>query len=108
MFDISTVSKRYFVIKINVETSEDKLPKIQIIEVEPPKLKTLKKITALAKTKDENAMDDLTEAVRTILSKNKAGYKVPEEVIDELDFDQMNEILTAYFEWLSNSKQDPN
>lgn len=98
MFDISTVNKRYFVIKINDIT----------LEVEPPKIKMLKKITALSKSRNEDAMDDLAEAVRMILSKNKTGYKVPEEIIDELDFDQLNEILTAYFEWLSKEKNSKN
>lgn len=98
MFDISTVSKRYFAIKIN-DT---------VLEIEPPKLKTLKKITSLSKSRNEEAMDDLSEAVGMILSKNKSGYKVQQDLIDDLDFDQMNEILTAYFEWLAKSKNSPN
>lgn len=98
MFDISTVSKRYFAIKLE-EIS---------LDVEPPKLKALKKITALAKSREEEAMDDLVEAVSMILNKNKTKYKVSEELIDELDFDQINEILTAFFEWLTKSKNTPN
>lgn len=98
MFDISTVSKRYFAIKLE-EIS---------LDVEPPKLKALKKITALAKSREEEAMDDLVEAVSMILNKNKTKYKVSEELIDELDFDQINEILTAFFEWLTKSKNAPN
>lgn len=98
MFNINTVSKRYFHIKI------DDLA----LEVEPPKLKVLKKITALSRSRNEDAIDDLSAAVGMILSKNKANYKVPDEVIDELDLDQMNEILTEYFEWLAKSRKDPN
>lgn len=97
MFDISTVSKRYFDIRINGV----------ILEVEPPKLKALKKITNLSKSKDEEAIDDLTEAVKMILSKNKSKYDVT-ELIDELDFDQLNQILTAYFEWLAREKNSKN
>ncbi len=98
MFDISTVSKRYFGIKLGDLS----------LEVEPPKIKALKKITALSKSRDEDAMDDLSTAVGMILSKNKSGYTVPDSVIDDLDLDQMNEILTAYFEWLAKSKNSPN
>jgi hypothetical protein len=98
MFDISTVSKRYFGVKIN-EVS---------IQVEPPKLGVLKKITALSKSRNEDAMEDLAEAVKMILNKNKTGYKISDEIIDEIDFDQMNEILTAYFEWLAKTKNTPN
>lgn len=98
MFDINTISKRYFSIKIGDLA----------LEVEPPKLKALKKITALAKSRNEDAIDDLSAAVGMILSKNKSEYKLPNEVIDELDLDQMNEILTAYFQWLAKTKNDPN
>lgn len=98
MFDISTVNKRYFDIKINnIE-----------LEVEPPKLKALKKITALSKSLNEDAIEDLTAAVITILNKNKTGYKISDELIDELDFDQLSEILTAYFEWLGREKTSKN
>lgn len=98
MFDINTINRRYFNIKIGELT----------LDVEPPKIKVLKKITALSKSKNEEAIDDLSEAVAMILSKNKTGTKVSDEIIDELDLDQLNEILTAYFEWLSKSKNSPN
>lgn len=98
MFDISTVNKRYFSIKLgNLE-----------IEVEPPKLKALKKITSLSKSRDEDAIDDLAAAVGMILSKNKAKYIIPTEIIDELDLDQMGEILEKYFEWVNKEKNSPN
>ncbi|WP_366914626.1 hypothetical protein [Clostridium sp.] len=79
-----------------------------ILDVEPPKLKVLKKITALSKSKNEDAIDDLAEAVGMILNKNKSGYKITSEMVDDLDLDQMNEVLTAYFEWLSKEKNSPN
>ena len=98
MFDINTINKRYFTIKIDDLT----------IEVEPPKLKALKKITSLTKVRSEDTMDGLSEAVEMILSKNKAKIKISDEIVDELDLDQMNAILTAYFEWLSKEKNSPN
>lgn len=98
MFDINTISKRYFRIKINnIE-----------IDVEPPKLKTLRKITSLAKAKNEDAIDDLIEAVKIMLSKNKLGYQVQDDLVDELDFDQLLEILTAYFKWIGEVRNSPN
>jgi hypothetical protein len=106
----TTIGKRYFGIKIEKElTDVETMQTITVdLDVEPPKLKVLKKITALAKVRSEDAFDDLTEALRLILSKNKTGTKVPEELIGELDFDEMNEILTRYFEWLAQSKNSPN
>lgn len=98
MFDISTISKRYFSIKINdIE-----------IEVEPPKIKTLKKIITLSKNHGEDAINELSEAVKIILSKNKTGYQVPDEIIDEIDLDQYNAILIEYFKWISEVKNSPN
>ncbi len=98
MFDINTISKRYFNIKL------DGL----VLDVEPPKIKVLRKIVSLTKDKSEETMDNLTEAVRMILNKNKSGYHVPDEVVDELDFDQLMEILTAYFTWMNGVKNSPN
>jgi hypothetical protein len=98
MFDLNTVNRRYFSIKLNDLE----------LEVEPPKLKALKKITALSKARNEDAITDLAEAVGMILSKNKKKYIVPEEIIDELDLDQMSDILTAYFEWLGKEKTSKN
>lgn len=98
MLDISTIGKRYFSVKINSLA----------LDVEPPKMKVLKKIMALSKTKSAEAIDDLTEAVGMILSKNKTGYKVPDDVIDELDLDQMVEIIAEYFKWLGEVRNSPN
>jgi len=99
MFDLSAVNKRYFDIKLND----------LVLEVEAPKVKTLKKIVNLAtNSKKEEGLDSMTDAVLTLLKKNKGNKKVPMEIIDELDFDQMNEIITAFFEWLTGEKNSKN
>lgn len=107
MFDISTVSKRYFSIKLTVTDAEDQVKSIEL-EVEPPKVKMLKKLVAVERTADEDAMDELAEVTRKMLSKNKAKYDVPIEYIDDLDYDQLKEILTAYFAWLRDNQNSPN
>ena len=114
MFDINTVNKRYWDIKLNV-TIDKVVDDIEIekevelkLEVEPPKLKALKKITSLSKVRDEDALDDLSEAVRMILNKNKDKIKVSDEIMGELDLDQLSGILTAYFEWLGKEKISKN
>jgi hypothetical protein len=105
MFDINTINKRYFDIKLEVENDEGKTFNI-CLEVEPPKIKSLKKIIALSKNKDdENA---LSEAITIILNKNKTDYKVSDEIIDELDLDEYNGILSSFFSWLKEVKNSPN
>lgn len=108
MFDIRGVSKRYFEVTLYRTNDEGEIEGELSLQVEPPKLKVLKKITRLSKVKDESAIEDLTDSIRLILNKNKAKKKVEEEYIDDLDMDQMNMLLTSYFEWLNENKNSPN
>ena len=89
MFDVSMVNKRYIDIKIGD----------LLLKVGPPKNKVLKKIIAEI---------DSAEAVRLILNKNEADYVVPYELLDELDSDQLDEIIVAFFTWLKGVKNSPN
>lgn len=99
MLDLNKVNKRYFDITLGNLT----------LKVEPPKMKTLKKILALTKSKSEEAMDELAEAIRLILSKNSKGHKVSIETIDDLDYDQMLMVIEEFFKWLHEArKSDPN
>lgn len=98
MLDISTINRRYFSIKINDLT----------LEVEPPKLKVLRKIVDLSKNRGDNAIEELSEAVKMLLSKNKAGYKVSDDIIGDLDLDQLIEILNEYFKWIAEVRSSPN
>lgn len=99
MLDLTKVNKRYFEIKMDDLT----------LKVEPPKVKVIKKVLALTKCKDEEAIDDIAEALRLILSKNSKGYQVPLDTIDELDFDQMLMIIEEFFNWVHEVRNsDPN
>ena len=108
MFDISGVNKRYFEVTLYETTEEGEIENSIKVEVEPPKLKVLKKITRLSKSKEENTIEELTESIRLILNKNKARVKVPEAFIEDLDMDQMDMLMTKYFDWLNNAKNCPN
>ncbi len=98
MFDISIVNKRYFQIRLGT---------VQL-DVEPPKVKVLKKITALLNAGEDEAVDAVIDAVSLILNKNTSGYTVTRELIEDLDFDQLTAIMTAYSEWLSRVRNSPN
>ena len=100
MFDVTTLSKRYFGLRLTVEADDGK--RDIDLEIEPPKLKTMKRLMALSKSgEDENQIDMLTDAMQKLLSKNKSGYKVPRELIEELNFDELQAILEAFLSWIA-------
>lgn len=99
MLDICAIKRRYFDVKIGDV----------VLNIEPPQKKIYNKIVDLTKSKEiEEVTDNLYLVTEMILNKNKTGYKVPMETIESLDSDQINEIITQYFKWLSESKQLPN
>ena len=137
MFDISALNKRYFEIKLTAVDDDGKEKSLKL-EVEPPKIKVLKRlfsivkkateISKISKEKQKNNSDGSTEdidqnvvnanieifnvlleAVQKILSKNKSHTKVSTEYLEDLDLDQLIEIVNAYFDWLNKSKEsNPN
>lgn len=107
MFDIQSISQRYFKVKLSITNDIGEVDKSIVVETEPPKMKVLKRLMKISKSK-ENSMEELTECINLILNKNKKKQIVPEEYIDDLDFDQMSRLLTSYFEWLSETKNLPN
>lgn len=113
MLDVSQIVKRYFDIRITVEETNGKT-KIIELQIEPPTLKQLSKLTEVAAVskstpeKMKDAMNDLCLAVKNILSKNKTGYKVPSSYVESLDLDQLNAIFTAYMEWVNAERKVKN
>lgn len=107
MFDVSQISKRYFDICLAVEKEDGETDRIEL-QVEPPTVKQLRKLMSVADSNNTSAMDDLEDAVRSILSKNKTGYIVPDAYVDGLDFDQLTGILTAYLSWVGEEKKVKN
>ncbi len=97
MFDVNTVSKRYYQVEIgNIN-----------LEVEPPKLKVLKKITNVVKA--ENQIEELINAVVLALNKNKTNYKVDADFVEEnLNIDEMTLLLSDYFDWVAEANKNPN
>lgn len=105
MYDMTKFRTRYFNMK---------LKNGRIIDIEPPKMKVLKKISALSETKDsedlsENDIANLTEAVALALNKNKQGYKVTANNVEE-DYDilEIVDFLTAYFNWVNSIQNSKN
>lgn len=97
MYDMTQIKRRYFIIK---------LINGKVLNVEPPKMKVLKKITSLSDVEDKNNVnqvdiENLISALSLALSKNKENYKISDEWIEEnVNFDDTQELLKQYFEWV--------
>ena len=103
MYDMSKFLPRYFSIKLKNEKT---------IDVEPPKLKVLKKIMSLSKVQGElteENFDDIIKAVSMALSKNKQNYEVNIEWLTENhNIDELMELLTHYFDWVNEINDSKN
>lgn len=106
MFDVSQISKRYFDIRLIVEDDEGTHP--VELKVEPPTVKQLGNLVAIQKADPADAIPELRDAVQSILSKNKTGFKVPTDYVESLNLDQLVGILTAYMNWVNREKQEKN
>ena len=95
MFDLNNIITRYFEVKINGFE----------LEIEPPTVKMLKRLTEVKKTENIN---DFVEILAKILSKNKQRKEITVELVEQMTMDQMNELAEAYFMWLGRVKNHPN
>lgn len=102
MLDLTAVRMRYYPVKLNG----------RVLELEPPKMKTVNRLVAVSKdvaNGNLESYDEFTLLVARVLSKNRTGYTVtPEFVEDSLTLDQVAELLGGYFHWLNEEKRDPN
>lgn len=103
MFDMTQLTKRYF---------EMKLPDGTLLEVEPPRMKSLKMILSLSKIGDDlddQALENVSEGLSLALSKNKQKKDISQQWISEnMHIDDMMSLLTAYFEWVGEIKGSKN
>lgn len=97
MFDLNSINKRFFEIKVG-DT---------ILELEPPNLKMLKKINKLAKVNDSDSMDELEEVVKGLLNKNRKKIDVS-GIVENLDTDQMQMFMLEFLRWLNDVKNSKN
>lgn len=105
MYDMNTLVKRYFSITLDDGRK---------LELEPPKLKVLKKISQLSKLNTSNELtvediESLSTAIALSLSKNKSNVTITsDEVEDMFDIDGMYDFLTKYFSWVSEIQNSKN
>ena len=105
MYDMTTLVTRFFKIR---------LANGLVLELEPPKLKILKKIASLSKSQSSGELteDDITslaEAIALSLSKNKENKTITTELVEDMfDIDEMYDFLTNYFKWVSEIQNSKN
>lgn len=105
MYDMTKLKTRYFDIKLKSG---------KILNVEPPKLKVLKKVAALSEIKDtdnlgEKDIENLTAAVSIALSKNRQNFKITSEQVEEnYDIDEIVDLLNNYFDWVNSIQNSKN
>jgi hypothetical protein len=91
-----------------------KLKNGRVIDIEPPKMKILKKIASLSEIKDNNDLTEediskLTEAVALAFNKNRQNYKITaEKVEDEYDILEIVDFLDNYFNWINSIQNQKN
>ena len=101
---MSALTPRYF---------ELKLTGGKLIEVEPPKLKVLRKIMGLSQSGDADADTDrlrvLADALAMALSKNRQGKKLDADwVEDNFNMIEIQELLISYFQWIAEIQSSKN
>lgn len=103
MFDMTRYIPRYFNLK---------LKNGKVIDVEPPKIKVLKKILKLCGVKDEMTEKDFENiilATSMALSKNKQNYKISTDWLEENhNIDELQDLLVSYFNWVDEIQNSKN
>ena len=103
MFDMTQYVPRYFKVKLKSGKS---------LDVEPPKLKVLKKILKLGNVKDdmsEKDFDNIILATSMALSKNKLKYQEKTEWLEENhNIDELQDLLINYFNWVDEIENSKN
>lgn len=105
MYDMTKLKTRYFNIKLKNN---------KIIDIEPPKMKILNKIAALSDIKDNKELSktdisNLIEAVCLALNKNRQGYKITaNQIEEEYNVLEIIDFLSAYFDWVKSIQNIKN
>ena len=105
MYDMTKLKTRYFNMK---------LKNGKIIDIEPPRLKILRKIATLSKTKvneelTESDVKNLIEATALALNKNRQEYRITAETIEEYyNIEDVMDFLNNYFDWINETQNLKN
>lgn len=105
MYDMTALVTRFFKIKLKNGL---------VLELEPPKLKILKKIASLSRSQSTGELTDvditnLAEAIALSLSKNKQNRTITSDTVEDMfDIDEMYDFLANYFNWVGEIQNSKN
>ena len=110
MFDVSQVGRRYFAVRLAATDEEGKTRTIDL-DVLPPTVKMLHQLAEVASATDGSTdmvvIEELRDTMSRVLSHNRTGLKA-DEYVDAMDLDQLQAVLTAYFEWVGQERSAKN
>lgn len=99
MYDLTTISKRYFEIKIEGIS----------LKLLPPKLKVLRRFEKIKIDDANNSMCEIIDILRSVLNNNDENKNITSEFIeDNFSIDNMVGFLTSYFNWVAEVNNRPN
>ena len=98
----SIVKTRTLPISFTIEFDNGKSKKIDL-KLKSMKVKTIRKLAALRQTDDESS---IREMIKLILNNNTSNFKIKDELIDELTFEQMQAIGQTYTDWLKINQKN--
>ena len=112
---------RYLKAKLSYKNKENEIKEI-LINIEPPKMKALQKITEAAKkinlmsSEDKQSpekaveiIDDMLNILALILNKNKENFKFSNDLISEIfDEEEMENFIFVYLKWVNEARKNPN
>ena len=99
MYDLTTISKRYFEVKIEGIS----------LKLLPPKLKVLRRFQKINVNDINNSIDEIIDLIRSILINNNENKNITNDFIeDNFTTDDMVGFLLSYFNWVAEVDNNPN
>ena len=109
-FDASEIVSRTFNVKFSVRLEDEKGNESQKqidIDVYPPRVKDLRRLSEVQrKAQKDSDIDDLPRVLADTLSNNKSHKRITEDIVDALNEEVMQALLSAFLDWVSDTKNN--
>ena len=99
MYDLTTITKRYFEVKVEGIS----------LKLLPPKLKVLRRFQKVKVDNSNDSMSEIIDILRSVLNNNKENKNITNDFIeDNFTTDDMIGFLLSYFNWVAEVDNNPN